>query len=279
MQQEPMVASAWPSTILSHAAQYNLPIHELCTRVGLCPDALRDHSLAIPARQVLQLFDECAAIGADPQFGCELRARLATGSLQGLNILFDTAATLGDSLQCLTECLPILMGHIQPELSHHDGFSRLTFNATLPPHAFGLDSSLLALVRNMARRVNRRPAELVVEAQITPEQNCDALLQSWGISYRRGPTLSLLLPSAALAWPLQGANDFLHQSLRATWQQPQANQSLAERLTMAKQLLKCSDRSIESIALTSGYRQAGNFIRAFRTHYGITPKQFRLTCD
>ncbi|AYC33065.1 AraC family transcriptional regulator [Pseudomonas cavernae] len=278
MHQEPLVASAWASTILNYAAQCQLPIDELCARVGLSAEVLHDHSQLIPAQQVLQLFDECAAIGASDQFGCGLRVGLSSTYLQGLNILLDSAATLGDSLQCLVECLPSLMGHIQPEITQQDGFSRVTFNASLAPHAFGLDSCVLALVRNMSRRVGLSPAEVFVEAQITEQQHCGQLLHSWGIPYRHASTLSLLLPSAVLALPLQGANEFLYQALRATHKPsrpPEAKRAPNQQLHLARQWLRSSDQPIESIATRIGYSQASNFIRAFRKQYGITPKQFR----
>lgn len=49
------------------------------------------------------------------------------------------------------------------------------------------------------------------------------------------------------------------------------------RITMARQLLCMSRKSIERIAEECGFRSTTNFIRSFREHVGCTPKQFRRT--
>lgn len=282
MQQEPSVGSAWASTILNYAAQYDLPVDKLCARVGLSPEALLDHSQRLPSSLVQQLFVECAAAGAGSQFGCELQAGLTTSCLQGLNILLDSAATLGASLNCLVEYLPEIMGHIQVELCKDGNNHRLLFTAPgEQPHAYGLDASTLALVRNMARRVGLAPAELFTEVHITAQQHCGETLDSWGVNRRYAEHLCLVLPSAALALPLLGANEFLHQNLLNNWGRTPnpATNAGNDGLRLARYWLKSSDQPIESIATRIGYSQVSNFIRAFRKQYGITPKKFRLsTC-
>ena len=47
------------------------------------------------------------------------------------------------------------------------------------------------------------------------------------------------------------------------------------RITMARQLLSVSQKSVERIAEECGFHSTTNFIRSFREHVGCTPKQFR----
>lgn len=47
------------------------------------------------------------------------------------------------------------------------------------------------------------------------------------------------------------------------------------RITMARQLLTGSQKSVERIAEECGFHSTTNFIRSFREHVGCTPKQFR----
>lgn len=47
------------------------------------------------------------------------------------------------------------------------------------------------------------------------------------------------------------------------------------RITMARQLLTVSQKSVERIAEECGFHSTTNFIRSFREHVGCTPKQFR----
>ena len=47
------------------------------------------------------------------------------------------------------------------------------------------------------------------------------------------------------------------------------------RITMARQLLTASQKSVERIAEECGFHSTTNFIRSFREHVGCTPKQFR----
>ncbi len=47
------------------------------------------------------------------------------------------------------------------------------------------------------------------------------------------------------------------------------------RITHAKELLKRSGQSIESVYKTVGFQSRSSFIRAFKTHTGVTPSEFR----
>lgn len=47
------------------------------------------------------------------------------------------------------------------------------------------------------------------------------------------------------------------------------------RITMARQLLTVSQKSVERVAEECGFHSTTNFIRSFREHVGCTPKQFR----
>ena len=47
------------------------------------------------------------------------------------------------------------------------------------------------------------------------------------------------------------------------------------RITMARQLLAVTQKSVERIAEECGFHSTTNFIRSFREHVGCTPKQYR----
>ena len=47
------------------------------------------------------------------------------------------------------------------------------------------------------------------------------------------------------------------------------------RHTLALRLLETTDYSVEEVAHQLGYRQATNFIRAFRNWQGVTPLQWQ----
>lgn len=49
------------------------------------------------------------------------------------------------------------------------------------------------------------------------------------------------------------------------------------RITMARQLLAATQKSVERIAEECGFHSTTNFIRSFREHVGCTPKQYRRT--
>ncbi len=46
---------------------------------------------------------------------------------------------------------------------------------------------------------------------------------------------------------------------------------------IAKQLLASSDLSLQSIAERSGFRTARTMVNLFRQHFGLTPKEYRIT--
>lgn len=49
------------------------------------------------------------------------------------------------------------------------------------------------------------------------------------------------------------------------------------RLEMSKDLLICSDMSLESISVSAGYSSLMYYNRKFKARYGITPKQYRMS--
>lgn len=51
------------------------------------------------------------------------------------------------------------------------------------------------------------------------------------------------------------------------------------RITMARQMLTVSQKSVERIAEECGFHSTTNFIRSFREHVGCTPKQFRRAAN
>ena len=53
------------------------------------------------------------------------------------------------------------------------------------------------------------------------------------------------------------------------------NDLVAIRISHAKSLLRFSDTSIEQIALSCGFQDAGYFIKVFRNAEGMTPLVYR----
>lgn len=269
-------SSAFASTILLHAARLGLCAVDLRARAGIAEALLKDHRARIPAQQVEQLWNECERASGNPLFGCELVNGMATHCLQGLNILLDSAPDLGTSLRAFCDYLPSVTNCVEARLVSEGDATRLTLTpAGLELHHFGLDAAVLSLIRNIARRVGQPPREAFIEAGIGPRQRCEQALTEWGVPWRLAPAPFLLLPSALLATPLLGANEFLYQSLQRQWSGARETAE-GDGLSLARIWLRSSDQPIERIAERIGYRQSGNFIRAFRKRFGVTPKQFRL---
>jgi hypothetical protein len=277
MTTQTFASSAFTRTILSHAQRSGLCQELLLQRAGICLSLLEGPGLRVPAHLVEQLWRECERLGAGPTFGCELVNGMATTSLQGLNILLDSAATLRASLACFTEFLPRVTNYVLAELEEGDGQARLHLRAAyLQPHFFGLDAATLSLVRNIARRLGRAPGEVFTSVELITEQAAGEWLRSVGVEVRDGAHPCLSMPSTMLDEPLLGANPFLHQSMLRHWQTEAAQHTRSDSLEMARHWLTAGDQPIERIAERLGYRQPSNFIRAFRKQFGITPKQFRL---
>ena len=277
MTHQTFASSAFTRTILSHAQRSGLCQEQLLQRAGICLSLLEGQGLRVPAHLVEQLWHECERLGAGATFGCELVNGMATTTLRGLNILLDSAATLRASLACFTDFLPRVTNYVVAELEEGDGQARLHLrNAGRQAHFFGLDAATLTLVRNIARRLGRAPAEVFVCVHLTPQQAAGQWLRSVGIEVLEGAHPCLSLPAASLDEPLLGANAFLHQSMLRHWQTAATQQSRSDSLELARHWLTAGDQPIERIAERLGYRQASNFIRAFRKRFGVTPKQFRL---
>lgn len=69
-------------------------------------------------------------------------------------------------------------------------------------------------------------------------------------------------------------NYFCHCFRAAVGQSP-LEYLIRYRLAKAQYALRTTDRSVTEIALDSGFNDVSYFIRAFRTLYGATPKQYR----
>ncbi|MNF84658.1 hypothetical protein D3C84_670290 [compost metagenome] len=277
MTSQPFISSAFTRTILSHARQSGLCQDQLLERAGICLSLLDGQDLHVPAHLVERLWSECERAGAGVSFGCDLVNGMATTTLRGLNILLDSAATLRASLTCFTDFLPQVTNYVMAELEEGDGQARLHLRSVdRQPHFFGLDAATLTLVRNIARRLGRAPAEVFVAVQLTPQQAAGQWLRSAGVEVLSGSHPCLSLPAASLDEPLLGANGFLHQSMLRHWQTAAVQNTRSDSLEMARHWLTAGDQPIERIAERLGYRQPSNFIRAFRKQFGITPKQFRL---
>lgn len=270
-------SGAFTRTILSHASQSGLCAEDLLHDAGIDAHWLTDQRQQVPAPLVERLWRECERAGAGRYFGCALVNGMATNCLQGLNILLDSAATLGASLECFKRYLPRVTNYVQVELQVRGTEAQLHLRpAQAAPHFFGLDAATLSLVRNISRRVGQSPAALFSRVSLTAEQAAGESLQHWEVRVERGAHPYLCLPRSALSLPLLGANSFLHQQLLRQWQVGALVDRHADGLQLAQHWLKAGDQPLERIAERLGYRQPSNFIRAFRKQYGITPKQFRL---
>ncbi|MNF85527.1 hypothetical protein D3C84_679260 [compost metagenome] len=277
MTSQPFISSAFTRTILSHAGQSGLCEEQLLERAGISLSLLDGQGTHVPAHLVERLWNECERAGAGASFGCELVNGMATTTLQGLNILLDSAATLRASLECFTEFLPRVTNYVIAEVEETAEQARLHLrSADRQPHFFGLDAATLSLVRNIARRLGRAPGEVFASVSLTAQQAAGQWLRGVGVDVREGPHPCLSLPLAWLDETLLGANPFLHQSMLRHWQASAAQHSRSDSLEMARHWLTAGDQPIERIAERLGYRQPSNFIRAFRKQFGITPKQFRL---
>jgi len=51
---------------------------------------------------------------------------------------------------------------------------------------------------------------------------------------------------------------------------------LQERLKLAKKYLKSSDNQVQEVCFMAGFKNITYFIRAFKQHFGVTPKAFQL---
>jgi hypothetical protein len=277
MTSQPFISSAFTRTILSHARQSGLCQDQLLERAGICLSLLEGQDLHVPVHLVERLWSECERAGAGVSFGCDLVNGMATTTLRGLNILLDSAATLRASLACFTDFLPRVTNYVVAELEEGDGLARLHLRSVdRQPHFFGLDAATLTLVRNIARRLGRAPAEVFVAVHLTPHQAAGQWLRSVGVEVLEGSHPCLSLPATSLDESLLGANGFLHQSMLRHWQTAAVQNTRSDSLEMARHWLTAGDQPIERIAERLGYRQPSNFIRAFRKQFGITPKQFRL---
>jgi hypothetical protein len=270
-------SSAFTRTILSHAEQSGLCPQNLLALAGISPTALIDQDRQIPAQQVEKLWRECEQAGAAPTFGCELVNSLATTCLQGLNILLDSAPTLRASLECFVNFVPRVTNYVVAELEEVADFAYLHLRPVQgQAHHFGLDAGTITLVRNIARRLGKTPAEVFASVSLCPPQAAGGWLRSVGIHVEEGAHPRLSLHRSSLDEALLGANPFLHQSMLRHWQTEVSPANRSDSLELARHWLTAGDQPIERIAERLGYRQPSNFIRAFRKQFGITPKQFRL---
>lgn len=268
--------STFTRLILDQAARHGLAAAPLCLRSGIDAARLDDLHYRVEAVRVEALWRECERGGVGRQFGCELSYAIATAGLQGINILLDSATTLGESLSCFIRHLPRVTNSVEAELQLRGGAAILHLHPVqVTPHAFALDSAAISLVRNIARRVGLSPAALFRRLELVDGQYADRLLERHGVASARATHLSLQLPQTALELPLRGSNPFLHQSLQRHWQADSGSSGEAD-LQLARHWLRANDQPIERIAERLGYRHPNNFIRAFRKQFGITPKQFRL---
>lgn len=271
-------SSAFTRTIVGHASQCGLPASDLLTRAGISEHLLNLPSRRIAAHLVERLWQECESAGANRYFGCGLINSMATSTLQGLNILLDSAATLRGSLECVARYSAFVTNYVHLHLDQDGSCARLHIRPTQDqPHFFGLDAATLSLVRNMSRRVGLTVDALFSEVSLSPRQASGDLLNSWNVRVGHGEYTCLHMPLELLDLPLLGANEFLHQSLSRQWYPSDQKDSAGRSLHLARVWLTSGEESVERISERLGYQRSSSFIRAFQKQYGITPKQFRLS--
>ena len=188
-------------------------------RAGISEHMLNAQSQQIPAHLVERLWQECENAGATRYFGCDLINSMATSTLQGLNILLDSAANLRGSLECNARYSTVVSNYVHLHLDQEGSTARLQIRPTqAQPHFFGLDAATLSLVRNMSRRVGLSASDLFSQVSLSPQQSAGDLLKGWNVRIEQGDYPCLQIPLELLDLPLLGANEFLHQSLSRQWQ-------------------------------------------------------------
>jgi transcriptional regulator GlxA family with amidase domain len=53
---------------------------------------------------------------------------------------------------------------------------------------------------------------------------------------------------------------------------------ITQRLETARERLACGRTQIQIIATEAGYQNASDFSRAFRSRYGLGPREYRQAC-
>ncbi|MGE8068659.1 AraC family transcriptional regulator ligand-binding domain-containing protein [Pseudomonas sp. NPDC089569] len=271
------VSSTLANLLLDHAVSRGLDRTALLQECGLTLAHLSDPLQLLPAEAFERLCLACERDSGDTLFGCDMAHRLTANGLHGLNILMDCAPNLGEGLRCLGQYLPVLTERMTLD-SREDADSRVfTLRISHPqPHYYWLDAALLALLRNMSRRVGKTPATLLKKVWINPSQHCARQLEDWGIAYEYASSPAFMLARDAVRLRHLKADEFFHRAMLAHWQSLRpATLEQTDELAKARLWLKSSDQPIEHIASLMGYSQPGNFTRAFRKQYGMTPRQYR----
>lgn len=272
-------STAMAQAVLNQAASMGLDVTEIGRRAGLSGTIRQTRKDQVAGWQFGRLWAACAELGAGADFGCQLGNCLSTASLKGLNILLDTAPCLRESLMCLPQgCLRVtnsLKMTVEDDgrtmvLSIHSGSRRY-------PHHYLLDAVTLALIDNYSSRLQVSKPELICGISLLDEQYCYDVLKAEGVNVRRGTVLSIAFDKAWAKTPLLGANEFLFQSLRRQWVGNAEDDvpPVPAHLELARYQLLSTDQPLEHIARQAGYRQANNFIRAFRRQFGVTPNRLR----
>lgn len=271
------VSSTLVSLVLDHASARGLDSAALLREAGIVRSQLSNPLYKVPVAAFERLCGACEHASGDRQFGCGMAQRLTANGLHGLNILMDCAPTLGEGLRCLGQFMPVLTERMQLHSRQVDDAVVFSLRVSQPaPHYFWLDAALLALLRNLARRVGTTPAALLQQVWITPHQQCAEHLRQWGLAPRLGDAPAFQLDRQALDLAHVKADAFFHRSMLEHWQALLPAAAPAEDgLAQARLWLKTSDQPIERIASLLGYSQPGNFTRAFRKQYGLTPRQYR----
>ncbi|WP_165957310.1 AraC family transcriptional regulator ligand-binding domain-containing protein [Pseudomonas sp. H9] len=263
--------------MLDHAASRGLDTAQLLLEAGISRSQLANPLHKLPCEQFELLCQLCERASGDKRMGCDMSHRLTANGLHGLNILMDSAPTLAVGLRCLGQFLPLLTDRMR--LETRQTAESVIFTLAVPqpaPHFFWLDAALSALLRNVARRVGKAPGELLKKVWITPQQQCTGLLDEWNVVHELASSPAFEVSLEALDWRHVKADEFFHRAMLEHWQSQQPTVAHEdEGLAKARLWLKSSTHPIEHIASLMGYSQPGNFTRAFRKQYGVTPRQFR----
>ncbi|WP_158091323.1 AraC family transcriptional regulator ligand-binding domain-containing protein [Pseudomonas sp. R37(2017)] len=271
------VSSTLISLLLDHASARGLDSSQLLLEAGIGRSQLSDPLHKLPHEHLELLCQLCERASGDRRMGCDMSHRLTANGLHGLNILMDSAPTLAEGLRCLEQFLPLLTERMRLEMRQTAESVVFTLRVPQPaPHFFWLDAALSALLRNLARRVGKAPGQLLQKVWITPQQQCTEALDEWGVAYEYASSPAFEVPLEALQWRHVKADEFFHRTMLEHWQSLQPISACEDQgLAEARLWLKSSTHPIEHIASLMGYSQPGNFTRAFRKQYGLTPRQYR----
>lgn len=85
------------------------------------------------------------------------------------------------------------------------------------------------------------------------------------------------LPAQRIAVRLGVSRFRFHRLFQQTMGISFAKFALRHRLSLAARALRASEDSVKQIALMAGFVDSSHLVHAFKTHYGCTPREYRLS--